>query len=134
MENTNITLTKMNIIQKLGNLNELRSLHFHKSNMFRNTNSDVLDEWLRNGLVYFPRSLESIRLLGYRLFFMDNDQLEFLDDGELYYLKLHEIESQFKDSLPNLRTIVVNNNYDLSTKKDCYEYSSLSCRDLFGHG
>jgi hypothetical protein len=106
---SSITLTG-DILQKIGNLTQLKVLRLNHSHMFssagifRNTATNnhfqTIYRWLENSLSYFPKSLEIVE------FSNCGDLHECHRSVTLNNLKIR-IEANFHDVLPNLREINV---------------------------
>jgi hypothetical protein len=106
LKHTNITLTRTDIVKKLGNLNQLKKIYIHGSHLFFDRDLWRTEDWLRTSLPYFPKSLEVIQLLDCDVYVYGNN------DGVRFGLYPSEatpiiIKSEFHNALPNLRKIDV---------------------------
>jgi hypothetical protein len=129
---SSITLTG-DVLQKIGNLTQLKVLRLNHSNLFSSawdyTNTanhfPTICQWLENSLPYFPKSLEIIEL-------SNCGDFKFHGSVTLNDLKVR-IEASFHDILPNLREINVSFNRG-DEDDDVYDYGSTLLYDLYAYG
>jgi hypothetical protein len=95
---SDIALATVEIMQKLRNLSQLKTLKLTFSKLFHCESSDLIYEWLDISLPYFPKSLEIIDFLRCKA----SNEFHTVDSMNRMSSR---IESRFHDALSNLREI-----------------------------
>jgi hypothetical protein len=102
-QNSNITLTRTDIMQKLGSMNKLNILIFDRSQLLFDADSTLINEWLQTALPNFPKSLEIIQFLNCEIYENIFVVIEYVCNPELFDPITDNIVSEFHNILPNLK-------------------------------